>query len=66
MIEKNQDFDNYSVYCDHCSHDDLIDEEIFTDVIQHMKKEGWRISKVKGEWDHKCPSCVEDAQAGGR
>ena len=60
MISKNEGFDNFTVFCDHCSYDELMDEESFYSVIDQMKEDGWRISKVDGEWDHKCPSCVGD------
>lgn len=50
--------------CDSCSEtfDTGCDrEDGFHQAVSVIKKEGWAISRRKGEWIHTCPSCQEDA-----
>ena len=47
----------YAVSCDECSWEDFFDGD-FYEVIDAIKREGWKISKKDGEWLHTCPDCV--------
>ena len=32
--------------------------EDFTIMISEAKDEGWKVTKVAGEWEHTCPDCA--------
>jgi Fe2+ or Zn2+ uptake regulation protein len=49
----------FEVSCDSCPHTFDTDECEFAAAVRAVKEEGWRISKVGGEWIHTCPSCQE-------
>lgn len=46
--------------CDFCSNSFDTDEDEFMPAVESMKREGWKVFKENGEWQHKCTSCVED------
>lgn len=56
MLEKSITF---YANCDFCSESFDTDEEEFLSAVAAMKKEGWKVFKEKGEWQHQCPSCQE-------
>jgi hypothetical protein len=45
------------IECDSC--DGVLDTETadFDEARALMKREGWHVRKVAGEWLHGCPSC---------
>lgn len=47
--------------CDHCPEDYDTEEDEFYSAVEAMKREGWRVAKVQGQWDHTCPDCQENA-----
>ena len=34
--------------------------EDFEILLADAKAEGWRASRIDGEWRHRCPSCIAD------
>lgn len=53
----------YAVSCDFCSEEIELQLRDFDHVIVAIKRRGWRISNDdKGQWQHKCPVCVEDGK----
>jgi len=51
--------DNFQASCDHCSCTEDY-EGTFHEVVDQMKKDGWKITVQGGDYDHKCPICVAD------
>jgi uncharacterized C2H2 Zn-finger protein len=45
------------VECDSC--DQVLDTETddFTTALALVRREGWRMRKIAGEWLHGCPKC---------
>lgn len=62
MIERGGLEDTWEVNCDACSHAEEIEAEGFHRAVEAIKRRGWRIRMVAGEWLHLCPSCVEDGR----
>ena len=61
MIEKDPPF-FWDVTCDFCSEDERVSVDVaetFYCLIDHIKELGWRVFKLKGEWQHQCPVCCE-------
>lgn len=58
-VEK--EFQGFLVCCDHCS--DYVDVHSpghhWSDVQEAIQSEGYTADKVRGEWQHTCPSCQE-------
>lgn len=55
-----EDYQDYDVYCDCVGCDvETRYENVFsfTDVVESMKNEGWKITKENGEWFHICQEC---------
>jgi len=52
----------YEVFCDFCDHVEEIDTDgDFQELLDQMKENGWENFKDEdGEWEHKCPICVEN------
>jgi hypothetical protein len=48
------------ICCDFCSDEDASDTDDFTEAWGMWKDDGWRAFKEGGEWQHKCPNCIED------
>lgn len=47
--------------CDNCSETFDTDEKDFFAAIEAIKKEGWAVRQNDNEeWEHICPSCLED------
>ncbi len=67
MIERDRP--GFNVSCDNCSEQVFIDEERWADMMEEFRQLGWVTIRGKGsEWDHHCPSCVDDekqADGGG-
>ena len=60
-IEIDKDWDFKRVFCDNCSNEFNYDYlKDFWDVLAHIKQEGWKIYKEKGEWFHICPDCLRE------
>ena len=56
MIQREAE--GFVVECDECG--EIIETGIhaFYLVAEHIKQQGWNISKEKdGSWTHRCPSC---------
>jgi hypothetical protein len=47
----------FVVECDSCP--EVLDTETsdFPEALDMMKREGWNIRKIAGEWLHGCPKC---------
>lgn len=53
----------FEAMCDVCPEHVEIEAASFKDAADRLKRDGWRIDNVKGEWLHTCPSCLEDASS---
>lgn len=62
-IEKDRDTGNLVAHCENCSEIYESDGNDFHAIVEEIKQAGWKIEKVGSDWQHFCPSCVEDAQA---
>ncbi len=49
--------------CDKCPEIVETGEEDFQEAFAGAKSEGWRAVKIGNEWEHRCPTCVEDERA---
>ena len=52
----------WRVTCDVCGVEEAFDMhtyETFNAVVAAMKRNGYRIKKIAGEWVHECPACKE-------
>lgn len=57
MIERaNGGFD---VHCDGCSNAEFIDVEEWGELMTEMEAMGWKSINVDGDWEHRCPVCIE-------
>lgn len=56
MITK-EDENEFTVNCDKCSNCDTYEAEIWVDLLQQMKEDGWKTVRVDGEWEHYCEDC---------
>lgn len=45
------------IECDSCPEVLHTDTGDFEEARNLMRREGWRINKIAGEWLHGCPSC---------
>lgn len=62
-IERMDDAFGFVVNCDFCSDYFEVDTEYFSEVTQAMRDNGWKYFKdEKGEWTHKCLTCVDDSE----
>lgn len=45
------------VECDSC--DEILETgtDDFAEAREAMKREGWKVRKIAGEWLHGCPNC---------
>lgn len=50
----------FTASCDSCSHSQDIDTEFFEEAVNTIKREGWNIRRIRGAYEHSCPSCAED------
>lgn len=49
------------VACDFCSTEIELQTRDFHFAVETIKNRGWKISRsAEGEWQHRCPACVED------
>lgn len=55
----------YDVCCDRCSNSESVDAECWSDLMDWMKRNGWRSEKVEGDWEHVCPLHEEEDNDGG-
>ncbi|BAQ16072.1 hypothetical protein [Methyloceanibacter caenitepidi] len=57
----------WTVRCDFCDAEECVpngNAETFFDVIDLIKKLGWRVFRMGREWKHQCPKCREEEFAG--
>ena len=50
----------YTAECDSCGEDTDTGQdrdEGFVAAVDHIKSEGWQVTKRAGEWVHLCPDC---------
>lgn len=57
MIEK--EFNYWVVWCDNC--ETPIEQEFLTykEALDSSKEEGWRSTRIDGNWANLCPECQE-------
>jgi hypothetical protein len=54
------DFDTFEASCDFCSTgSEEFEADNWNAAMTAMKAAGWKNSNKTGEWQHKCPDCVE-------
>ncbi len=58
MIE-NGGAGGFVATCDVCGEEKFADVEAVAWAVDHIKKEGWSVKKIEGEWEHMCPTCQE-------
>lgn len=53
---------DWCMSCDRCCFTDTdLDGDLqFSEAIDAMKERGWRVFKKRGDYEHVCPSCIED------
>jgi len=52
------DMETHEVNCDFCSYSHTFDDVFhWADLMEQMKKAGWKIEKDGDDWTHKCPAC---------
>lgn len=57
MIEKL--YGDYYVSCDACGRElDGVSDD-FDETRDRLKAEGWRVTKLHGEWMNYCPECAK-------
>lgn len=63
MIDANRELDQMEIECDEdgCNNSFDMDGTYFKDATDEMKRRGWKIKKIKGEWKHFCTDCVENS-----
>lgn len=47
-------------HCDVCPEYVDTEEQDFGEALAMVKEAGWRAVKISNQWEHRCPSCVED------
>ena len=68
MIDLDFTFGNALVFCDEdgCTTKETFDDFgeflCYGNVIDEMRRYGWRVIKKDGELHHICPSCIEKAK----
>ena len=52
--------------CDLCGHCDEFGEyeATFREAVEAVKSSGWKVHRLHGDWEHICPSCLEDIENG--
>lgn len=63
MTIKSDSLLSWLVRCDFCGEEEQVSvdtAETFHDVIDFIKKLGWRVFQLRREWKHQCPSCREE------
>ena len=57
-------FPEATISCDKCSFYETFDGDgeylAWQEVIDYMKRSGWKITKEDDEWVHICPACRDD------
>lgn len=59
MIQRSKG--GYEIACEDCGTVDTIDSPEFSDVIKHIRDEGWQARKWGTKWVHHCPECMKTA-----
>lgn len=60
MIDKI--YDSYEMICDVCG--DIGEPcDTWNDVRHSIKRQGWRTTKVDGDWMDLCPTCYAELKA---
>lgn len=56
MVDKQ--YGSYYAICDACGTALEAEYDEFQDAVDGMKANGWRTSKIGGEWVNYCPECA--------
>lgn len=65
MIERGGPEDTWEVTCDGCPEAIEVEAEGFHRAVEAIKRLGWRIRMIAGEWLHFCSDCVEEGRHEG-
>ena len=58
MIQRRKGSDLWDVSCDSCSTGcEEILAETFRECVDEMKRLGWLIVSIRGDWEHYCGDC---------
>jgi len=52
-----KDGSTFYAECDFCGDCSDTDEPEFMSALDHIKKRGWLVFQLNGEWHHKCSVC---------
>ena len=60
IVSVIRDHGELSFECDSCG--DLLDTGMteFDAAFAYAKREGWRVVRTEGEWQHRCPDCEDE------
>lgn len=62
MTLEHHGFGEWDLLCDSCGTSESHDHMTFNDVREYLKDEGWRSIRKGQDWEHKCPSCIEEGK----
>jgi hypothetical protein len=63
MLMKIHKGAGWRISCDECSEEaEFEDAATFEDALTAAKAAGWIPVQIKGAWEHRCPSCQEEAK----
>jgi hypothetical protein len=57
MIKSEWGSIEYIVTCDECGHEDILECESWSELMDDIKSDGWGIRNNEGEWNHYCHTC---------
>jgi hypothetical protein len=61
MINSDNTFGTFEIFCDFCDKSELFETDgDFRGFISEAKDLGWKISKDKNIWVHRCPTCAQE------
>jgi len=43
--------------CDNCGEEMQTDAEDWHDALDEIKRDGWTVKNINGEWEHWCQDC---------
>lgn len=64
MIERNGfgEMADFDITCDKCGEESNFDTDgDFFQAIADAKRNGWKVTKQNGQWQHFCPECANNA-----
>ena len=53
------EFGEWELSCDSCSEHESFDHTRFEEVKEWLDDNGWKSIYTGGDWEHKCPDCIE-------